>query len=176
MAAEVLHNGIFQAVLGNKVYSLSAKLTGVTAYESTIGNLWTSWGESNLELIAPNGTTIGTWDENDFNFPIREILEYNGEVLFATEDGVARYNETTNQWLSLWDEGNGLPNNAGDRIYELWTDGTNLVVGGGDVSGFGQFRAGSVSHWDGTQWDQYSLGQSGTQTDIHSQWRCVVEF
>ena len=134
----------------------------VTAYESTTGNLWISWGESNLELIAPNGTTIGTWDENDFNFPIREILEYNGEVLFATEDGVARYNETTNQWLSLWDEGNGLPNNAGDRIYELWTDGTNLVVGGGDVSGFGQFRAGSVSHWDGTQWDQYSLGQSGT--------------
>ena len=77
------------------------------------------------------------------DFLIREILEYNGEVLFAT-DGVARYNETTNQWLSLWDEGNGLPNNAGDRIYELWTDGTNLVVGG-DVSGFGQFRAGSVS-------------------------------
>ena len=94
----------------------------VTAYESSSGNLWVSWGESNLELIAPNGTTIGTWDDDEFNFPIREILEYNGEVLFATEDGVARYNETSNQWLTLWEEGNGLPNNAGDRIYELWTD------------------------------------------------------
>ena len=134
----------------------------VTAYESSSGNLWVSWGESNLELIAPNGTTIGTWDDDEFNFPIREILEYNGEVLFATEDGVARYNETSNQWLTLWEEGNGLPNNAGDRVYELWTDGLNLVIGGGDVSGFGQFRGGSVSHWDGTQWDQYSLGQSGT--------------
>jgi hypothetical protein len=130
----------------------------VTAYESTTGNTWVSWGESNLELIAPNGTTIGTWDDNDFNFPIREIIEYNGEVLFATEDGVARYNETTNQWLTMWEEGNGLPNNAGSRIYELWTDGTHLVTGGGDVSGFGQFQGGAVSHWDGTTWNQFDLG------------------
>lgn len=134
----------------------------VTAYQSSTGNMWVAWGESNLELMAANGTSMGMWDESDFNFPIREIVEYNGEVLFATEDGVARYNETSNQWLSLWEEGNGLPNNAGSRIYELWTDGTNLVVGGGDVSGFGQFQGGSVSHWDGTTWNQYSLGQSGT--------------
>ena len=134
----------------------------VTAYESTTGNLWISWGESNLELIAPNGTTIGTWDDNDFDFPIREILEYNGEVLFATEDGVARYNESSNQWLTMWEEGAGLPNNAGNRIYELWTDGYNLVVGGGDVSGFGQFQGGAVSHWDGSAWTQFDLGQSGT--------------
>ena len=134
----------------------------VTAYESSSGNMWVSWGESNLELIAANGTTIGTWDDDDFDFPIREILEYNGEVLFATEDGVARYNETTNQWLTMWEEGNGLPNNAGSRIYELWTDGTNLVTGGGDISGFGQFQGGSVSHWDGTTWNQFDLGQSGT--------------
>ncbi|MBT5595231.1 MAG: hypothetical protein HOJ60_06840 [Euryarchaeota archaeon] len=134
----------------------------VTAYESTTGNLWISWGESNLELVAPNGTTIGTWDDDDFDFPIREILEYNGEVLFATEDGVARYNESSNQWLTLWEEGSGLPNNAGSRIYELWTDGTNLVVGGGDVSGFGQFQGGAVSHWDGSTWTQFDLGQSGT--------------
>ena len=124
--------------------------------------MWVSWGESNLELIAPNGTTMGTWDANDFDFPIREILEFNGEVLFATEDGVARYNETSNQWLTMWEEGNGLPNNAGSRIYELWTDGTHLVTGGGDVSGFGQFQGGAVSHWDGSTWNQFDLGQSGT--------------
>ena len=134
----------------------------VTAYESSTGNMWVSWGESNLELIASNGTTMGTWDADDFNFPIREILEFNGEVLFATEDGVARYNETSDQWLTMWEEGNGLPNNAGSRIYELWTDGTNLVVGGGDVSNFGQFQSGHVSHWDGTTWNEYTMGQSGT--------------
>tara|TARA_Y100000766_G_scaffold112496_1_gene96451 strand:- start:41069 stop:49372 length:8304 start_codon:yes stop_codon:yes gene_type:complete len=134
----------------------------VTAYKSTSGNMWVSWGESNLELIAANGTTIDSWDDDDFDFPIREILEYNGEVLFATEDGVARYNETTNQWLTMWEEGNGLPNNAGSRIYELWTDGTHLVTGGGDVNGFGQFQGGAVSHWDGTTWNQFDLGQSGT--------------
>jgi hypothetical protein len=134
----------------------------VTAYESTTGNLWISWGESNLELIAPNGTTIGTWDSDDFEFPIREIVEFNGEVLFATEDGIARYNESSNQWLTTWEEGSGLPTNAGSNIYELWTNGTDLVVGGGDVSGFGQFQGGAVSHWDGSAWTQYDLGQSGT--------------
>ena len=134
----------------------------VTAYQSSTGNMWVAWGENSLQYMAANGTVISEWDDDDFNFPIREILEYNGEVLFATEDGVARYNETSNQWLSLWEEGNGLPNNAGSRIYELWTDGTNLVVGGGDVSGFGQFQGGSVSHWNGNVWSQYSMGSSGT--------------
>jgi len=134
----------------------------VTAYESTTGNLWISWGESNLELIAPNGTIIGTWDEDDFDFPIREILEFNGEVLFATEDGVARYNESSNMWLTTWEEGSGLPAGAGSRIYEMWTDGSDLVVGGGDVSGFGQFQGGALSHWDGSTWAQYDLGQNGT--------------
>tara|TARA_B100001093_G_scaffold516803_1_gene596502 strand:+ start:46591 stop:54879 length:8289 start_codon:yes stop_codon:yes gene_type:complete len=134
----------------------------VTAYESSTGNMWISWGESNLELVAPDGTTVDTWDDDDFDFPIREILEFNGEVLFATEDGVARYNETTNQWLTMWEEGNGLPNNAGSQIYELWSDGLNLVVGGGDVSNFGQFQGGHVSHWDGTTWNEYTMGQSGT--------------
>ncbi|MCH1616149.1 MAG: hypothetical protein L7R83_01405, partial [Candidatus Poseidonia sp.] len=59
---------------------------------------------------------------------------------------IARYNETTNTWNTMWEAGNGLPNNAGDQFYELWTDGTNLVVGGADISNFGQFREGIISH------------------------------
>ena len=133
----------------------------VTAYQSSTGNMWVSWGENSLQYMDANGTLLGEWDDDDFEFPIREIIEYDGEVLFATEEGVARFNESSNQWLTTWEEGSGLPNNAGEQIYELWTDGTNLVVGGGEVSGFGQFRNGAISHWDGTTWNEYSTGQNG---------------
>ena len=133
----------------------------VTAYQSSTGNMCVSWGENSLQYMDANGTLLGEWDDDDFEFPIREIIEYDGEVLFATEEGVARFNESSSQWLTTWEEGSGLPNNAGEQIYELWTDGTNLVVGGGEVSGFGQFRNGAISHWDGTTWNEYSTCQNG---------------
>ena len=81
--------------------------------------------------------------------------------MFATEDGVARYNESAGQWLTEWTPGSGLPSDAGDQIYELWTDGTSLIVGSGEVSQFGQFRNGAISHWDGTTWTNYETGTNG---------------
>jgi hypothetical protein len=116
----------------------------VTAYESTNGNTWVSWGELKLELYDSSQTLVNSW--TNFEFPIRGIVEHNGETLFATEDGIARYNEGTNTWNTTWEAGNGLPSNAGDIFYELWSDGTNLVVGGADFTGFGQFREGIISH------------------------------
>jgi hypothetical protein len=133
----------------------------VTAYQSSTGNMWVSWGENSLQYMDANGTLLGEWDDGDFEFPIREIIEYDGEVMFATEDGVARYNESAGQWLSEWTPGSGLPNDAGDQIYELWTDGTDLVVGSGEVNGFGQFRNGAISHWDGATWNNYETGSNG---------------
>ena len=79
--------------------------------------MWVSWGENSLQYMAANGTVLGEWDDGDFNFPIREIIEYNGEVMFATEDGVARYNESAGQWLTEWTAGSCLPADAGDQIY-----------------------------------------------------------
>ena len=126
----------------------------VTAYESSNGNTWVAWGELKLDLYDSSQTLVNSW--TNFDFPIRGIVEYNGETLFATEDGIARYNETTNTWNAMWEAGNGLPSNAGDRFYELWTDGTNLVVGGADISNFGQFREGIISHRNGAgAWTSY---------------------
>ncbi|MGB1587507.1 MAG: hypothetical protein ACPHJD_01685 [Poseidonia sp.] len=116
----------------------------VTAYESSLGNTWVAWGELRLDLYDSNQTLVNSW--NTFDLPIRGIVEYNGETLFATEDGVLRYNESTNQWQATWTAGNGLPSNAGSRFYELWTDGSNLVVGGARFSNFGGFVEGIISH------------------------------
>ncbi|MDP6333896.1 MAG: fibronectin type III domain-containing protein [Candidatus Poseidoniaceae archaeon] len=136
----------------------------VTAYQASNGEMWISWGENKLELYAQNNILIGSWDSTDgLEFPIREIIEFDGKVLFATEDGVARFDPANGNWTSTWEEGNGLPNNAGSEIYELWTNGVDLVVGGGDgSSGWGGFQGGAISHWNGTSWNVFqSQGQGG---------------
>ena len=122
----------------------------VTAYESSLGNTWVAWGESKLELYDSNYVLQGSWDQ--FDFPIRGIVEWKGATLFATEDGIVRYDEQNSQWLSTWTEGNGLPNNAGTHFFELWTDGNHLIIGGGIYGNFGGgdfFQEGVVTHING---------------------------
>jgi hypothetical protein len=136
----------------------------VTAYESSNGNTWVSWGELKLELYDSNQNLVNAW--TNFEFPIRGIVEHNGETLFATEDGVARYNEITNTWNTTWEAGNGLPSNAGDIFYELWTDGTHLVVGGADFNRFGQFNEGIISHRNGAgAWTSYPADSTNNVPD-----------
>lgn len=127
----------------------------VTSYRSSIGNTWVSWGELKLDLYAPNGTLVNSWDT--YELPIRGMVEYDGHVLFAAEDGVHRYNETSNQWAAKWTAGNGLPTNAGTIFYELWTDGANLAVGGARFQGWGGFAEGIISLRDSTgAWSSYA--------------------
>ena len=136
----------------------------VTAYESSNGNTWVSWGELKLDLYDSSQTLVNSW--TNLGFPIRGIVEHNGETLFATEDGVERYNENTNTWNTTWEAGNGLPSNAGDIFYELWTDGTHLVVGGADFTGFGQFREGIISHRNGAgAWTAYPADSNNNIPD-----------
>ena len=61
------------------------------------------------------------------------------------QEAIIRYNESSNSWLTTWTEGSGLPNNAGERFYDIWTDGTELVVGGAEFTNWGGFRTGTIS-------------------------------
>ena len=137
----------------------SGSVDRVTSFISSTGTNWISWGESKLEAFAPNGSKMGEWD--NLEFPIREILEFDGEILFATEDGVARYDESNSSWLSAWTPGSGLPNSADDTVYELWTNGTDLVVGTARNQGF-QGVDGEISHLDSTgSWTAWDTGSNG---------------
>ena len=161
--------GIAQWDIANDTWNENIEPSGqvdrVTAYETTSGSMWVSWGELKLDLYDSSGTFVDSWNSDDgLDFPIREIVEYNGEVLFATEDGVARYDANGNAWLSTWQENNGLPGNSGSEFYELWTNGVDLVLGGGDGQSWNGFQGGAISHWDGTTWNVFtSGGQNGIQ-------------
>ena len=157
--------GIVQYNLSSNSWGTSVLPSGqvdrVTAYESSSGHTWISWGEIGLEVYSPSGTKLGFWD--NLEFPIREIIEYDGLILFATEDGVERFNETSFSWESTWTPGNGLPNNMGDWVGELWTDGRHLVVGSATFAGWGGFQRGIVGHLDGSTgtWSTFNTGQNG---------------
>ena len=157
--------GIVQYDLSTSTWNTSILPSGqvdrVTAYESSSGHTWISWGEIGLEVYSPSGTKLGFWE--NLELPIREIIEYDGLVLFATEDGVERFNETSFSWESTWTPGNGLPNNMGDWIGELWTDGSDLLVGSATFSGWGGFQRGIVGHLDGSTgtWSTFNTGQNG---------------
>ncbi len=143
----------------------SGQVDRVTAFESINGDMWVSWGELRLDLYDSSGNFIDSWNDDDgLDFPIREIVEYNNEVLFATEDGIARYDRVNDAWLSTWQEDNGLPGNSGSEFYELWTNGVDLVLGGGDGQGFQGFQGGAISHWNGSDWNVFTRGgQNGIQ-------------
>ena len=137
--------GIAQWDIANDTWGANIEPTGqvdrVTAYETNSGEMWVSWGELRLDLYDASGNFVGSWNSDDgLDFPSRDIVEYNGDVLFATEDGVARYDRSTNSWLSTWQENNGLPGNSGSEFYELWTNGVDLVLGGGDGQSFQGFQ------------------------------------
>ena len=157
--------GIVQYNLSSNSWGTSVLPSGqvdrVTAYESSSGHTWISWGEIGLEVYSPSGTKLGFWD--NLEFPIREIIEYDGLVLFATEDGVERFNETSFSWESAWTPGSGLPNNMGDWIGELWTDGRHLLVGSATFSGWGGFQRGIIGQLDGSTgtWSTFNTGQNG---------------
>ena len=137
----------------------SGSVDRVTSFISSTGTTWISWGESKLEAFASNGSKIGEWDS--FEFPIREIIEFDGEILFATEDGVARFDESSSSWLSTWTAGSGLPNSADDIVYELWTNGTDLVVGTARNQGW-QGLDGEIMHLDGAgTWTAWDTGTNG---------------
>ena len=137
----------------------SGAVNRVTSHISSNGIEWISWGEEKLEAFYANGTKLGEWD--DLEFPIREIVEFDGETLFATEDGVARFDESSQQWLSDWTPGNGLPNSADDVVYELWTNGTDLVVGTARNQGW-QGIDGEIMHLDsGGNWVSWDGGSNG---------------
>ena len=73
---------------------------------------------------------MNSWP-NSLDGPIREIVEYNGEILFATQSGIARYDPLTETWLDSWtiDNGGLHPDSFDDEIIEFDSSSTNMDSG-----------------------------------------------
>ncbi|MCH1523814.1 MAG: hypothetical protein L7S41_01530 [Candidatus Thalassarchaeaceae archaeon] len=123
--------------------------------------LWIAYGDNVLRRFsAQTMTLIDEW--TDIDGPIRGMVEYQGEYLFASMEGILRWSPNNETWLDSWVVNDGLPSDANDELYTMITVGDDLWAG--SYSGGGGFNTnsqiirknGTSGNW--TTWDSGSVG------------------
>lgn len=127
-------------------------------------DLYVHYGESVHRRIAWNGTLLNEWDENTLEGPVRNVVTYDGLVMFATADGIARYNAVNDTWLPSWTPGSGLPSNSEDPVYAMTVVGDDLWYT--SMANGGWNRNSRIFRMNGTtgQWTSWEAG--GTNNNV----------
>ena len=91
--------------------------------------LWVAYGENYLRRFnANNMTLLGSWD--DVEGRIRGMVEWDGDYLFASLNGILRFDPTNNTWLTSWTPSNGgMPSSGDEDVYSMKVIGDDLWVG-----------------------------------------------
>ena len=92
--------------------------------------LWVAYGENILRRFsASNMSLMGQW--NDVDGRIRGMVEYEGEYLFASMNGILRWNVSNESWLPSWLPGDGLPSDSELDFYSMKVVGDDLWASSG---------------------------------------------
>ena len=123
--------------------------------------LWIAYGDNILRRFsAQTMTLLNEW--TDIPGPIRGIVEYQDDYLFASMDGILRWEPDNETWLDPWVVNDGLPSDANDELYTMITVGDDLWAG--SYSGGGGFNTNSeIIRKNGTtgNWTTWNLGSAG---------------
>ena len=113
--------------------------------------MWVAYGDNILRRFsASNMTLLNQW--NDVDGRIRGMVEYQGEYLFASMNGILRWNPVNESWLSSWLPGDGLPPDSELDFYSLKVVGDDLWTASGYGNDGHLMRlSGNNSNW--TTWD-----------------------
>ena len=128
---------------------------------ATSCELWVAYGDNIMRRFsAQNMTLLDEW--TDTPGPIRGILEYQGEYLFASMDGILRWNPNNETWLNPWTVNDGLPSDAEDELYTMIIVGDDLWAGSYQQGG-GFQTSSQVLRKNGTSgnWTTWELGSAG---------------
>lgn len=123
--------------------AIAGEVNDVETLRDTTGDLWVAWGERSLIRYDSTGAEKDVFDSSDLELPIRGIVEWNSQILFASEDGVERWDLQNDDWATTWTAGNGLPNDAEESIFELEIINGALWIG----------TASTLERWWGSQFD-----------------------
>ena len=113
--------------------------------------LWVAYGENILRRFSASNMTLkNQWD--DVEGRIRGMVEYQGEYLFASMNGILRWNTSNESWLPSWLPGDGLPSESEVDFYSMKVVGDDLWA----TSGYGNDGhimrlSGNTSNW--TIWE-----------------------
>ncbi len=142
-----------------QVLRVNAQYAGECYPIPTNCHLYASYGDTPLHKVDMNGNLVASWNSSVIEGPIRGIETWGNTVLFATEDGVARYDFINNTWLSTWSENNGLPNNVEDAVFSMEVVGNDLWIASMTTGG-GWQRNSKISVLNGTtgNWQVFNAG------------------
>ena len=122
--------------------------------------LWIAYGDNILRRFsAQTMTLLDEW--TDIPGPIRGIVEYQDDYLFASMDGILRWEPDNETWLDPWVVNDGLPSDANDELYTMIVVGDDLWAG--SYSGGGGFNTNSeIIRKNGTtgNWTTWNLGSA----------------
>ena len=79
-------------------------------------------------------TLLNEW--TDIDGPIRGMEEYQGEYIFASMNGILRWNPLNETWLNPWTPGDGLPSNTEEEFYSMKVIGNDLWAGNMESNGW----------------------------------------
>ena len=90
--------------------------------------------------------------------PIRGMEEFEGEYLFASMNGILRWDPVNETWLDSWTPGDGLPSSTEEEFYSMEVVGNDLWLGNMESSGWNSNA--QVLRKDGTtgNWSSWDLG------------------
>jgi len=118
------------------------------------GDTWIQYGDDGVEVLDANGTRVLGWSASETpdlpngqgGYPMGGgMVEWGGEVLFASEDGVGAYDPTTGAWSTYW------TSTSTPEVYELWTDGNVLFIGATSGQGWNPDGVVIMEDANGTQ-------------------------
>ena len=115
--------------------------------------MWVAYGNNIMRRF--NAYTMTLLDEwTDIDGPIRGMEEWNGTYLFASMNGILRWDPLNETWLDPWLEDDGLPSGSAEQFYSMEVVGNGLWLGsygGGNSGSEIMLLDGSTDNW--TTWN-----------------------
>ena len=122
---------------------------------ATSCELWIAYGDHIIRRFnADTMTLLNEW--TDIEGPIRGMEEFEGEYLFASMNGILRWDPVNATWLDSWTPGDGLPSSTEEEFYSMAVINDDLWLGNMESSGWNANaqilrKNGTTGNW--TSWD-----------------------
>ncbi len=142
---------------------------------NVIGNyMYVAYGTDSVKQFDLQGNLVNEWDSNTVLGPIRDIEEYNGLVLFASYDGIARYDPVNGTWLQTMNSGDGSDTDGDGMPDSLPSESEETISALEIVNGDIWFSSYNTEWWNGgtnsrvfryesstSSWDNWEDGSQG---------------
>ena len=152
---------------------------------NVIGNyMYVAYGTDSVKQFDLQGNLVNEWDSNTLRGPIRDIEGYNGLVLFATYEGIARYDPTNATWLQTMDTGDGSDIDGDGLPDSLPSESEEVIAALEVVNGDIWYSAYNPQWWNGgtnsrvfrydssaSNWDNWEDGSQGLPDGVSFSFR-----